>query len=94
MNWNVLKPKNKWVRFGVTLGIGMTHYCSIMAVLHFVDPMTVGVFAKLLFFVGVAIYTAVVYVFMDWFNGHSMLKSAFPNGEPKTWKDWFLPPKQ
>jgi hypothetical protein len=94
MNWDNLKPKNKWVRFGVTLGIGMAHYCSIMALLHFVDPVPLGVFVKVLLLLGAALWTAVVYVFMDWFNGYSMLKSVFLNGEPKTLKEWFFSPKQ
>ena len=74
MNWDRIKPKNKWALLALTLTIGVGHFLLLMLLLNSFDPATASLMTKV---VVAGIYLASippVYAFMDWLNGSRLFK--------------------
>jgi hypothetical protein len=95
MKWEQIKPKNKHVRLGVTLLLGLLYYSGFMGVLVWVDPTKTPQW--ILNIVGFGLFISMIpfFCFLDWFNDFVAFKDACPNGKvPETFREWLFPPRK
>ena len=74
MNWDRIRPKNKWALLALTLTVGVGHFLLLMLMLNIVDPATASITTKAIVFVVYMGSIPPVYAFMDWLNGSRLFK--------------------